>query len=113
VGRNLTGKPLSDKAIAFLLTEDYEEALDGLFIHLPWFAGLDEARQMVLIDMTFNLGIAGLLKFTNTLRSIEEGRWHDASIQMLASRWAKQVGARAVDLAKVMATGVLPERWRE
>jgi lysozyme len=59
--------------------------------------------------MGFNLGIQGLLKFTNTLSYIEQGKYELPSASMLASKWAKQVGQRARRLAEIMRTGELPE----
>ena len=49
--------------------------------------------------MAFNLGVFGLTKFQNTLAFIEAGDYESASEEMLRSRWAEQVGARALDLA--------------
>ena len=59
--------------------------------------------------MGFNLGIQGLLKFTNTPSYIEQGKYDLASVSMLASKWAKQVGQRAKRLAEIMRTGKLPD----
>ncbi|MDR1398269.1 MAG: glycoside hydrolase family protein [Desulfarculales bacterium] len=73
--------------------------------NLSWFPELDEARQAVLINMAFNLGIKGLLGFTNTLRNIELGSYAQAARNMLASKWAGQVKGRAAELAKQMETG--------
>ena len=45
------------------------------------------------------------LGFHNTLAAIEAGNYAAASGGMLASKWAKQVGARATRLAAMMKTG--------
>ena len=66
-------------------------------------------RQAVLLDMAFNMGAEGLLKFGNTLRAAREMRWKDARDGMLASKWAGQVGRRASELAEQMMTGEWPE----
>jgi len=72
---------------------------------LPWFTELDEVRQAVLVDMGYNLGIDGLLKFKRTLGSVESGNYANAAIQMLESKWATQVGHRAERLSDMMETG--------
>ena len=46
-----------------------------------------------------------LSKFVNTLAHIEEGRYDEASVEMLDSRWARQVGDRAKVLSEMMRTG--------
>lgn len=102
------GGRLPDHIVDALLDYDIERHSAELFKALPWAKDLDEVRQTVLIDMTFNLGIHGLLGFKNTLRAVKEKRWEDAAKGMLASKWATQVGSRAVRLADMMRTGEWP-----
>ena len=104
VGRNLTDKGISENEAIDLLRNDYVEVYHDLCAKLPWFTGLSAIRQRVLIEMGFNQGSAGLLKFTKTLASMERGDYVLAAEQMLLSRWAKQVGQRARRLAAMMKT---------
>jgi lysozyme len=105
-------RPLSDAAIDFLLNEDIEDHTRELFAALPWVAELDPVRQAVLIDMAFNMGVPTLLTFKQTLATIRRGDYELASMQMLQSLWADQVGKRpgqrAHTLAKMMRTGINP-----
>ena len=101
------GGKLPESIIDSLLDYDIEKHSAELFQALPWVKELDQVRQNVLIDMTFNLGINGLLGFKNTLQAVKEKRWDDAAEGMLSSRWAKQVGTRAVRLSDMMRSG----RW--
>ena len=55
--------------------------------------------------MAFNLGVQGLLAFKHTLKLIEEGKTTQASIEMMDSKWAKQVKSRAIDLALILKSG--------
>jgi len=55
--------------------------------------------------MCFNLGIKGLLGFNNTLALIGAGDWERAANGMLASKWAKQVGCKAIALSELMRKG--------
>ena len=64
------------------------------------------ARAEVLINMAFNLGITGLLKFRRALDAVRVDDYEAAATHMLDSRWASQVGRRAVELARQMRTGV-------
>lgn len=73
---------------------------------LPWFDGLDIVRQGVLLNMAYQMGVEGLLKFKNTLASVKARQWTAASVGMLDSLWAKQTPERAGRLAKQMQTGV-------
>jgi len=72
---------------------------------LPWFAALSEPRRSVLINMAYNLGLAGLLAFHATLSAMAQGKFEAAARMMLDSRWARQVPGRAARLALMMRTG--------
>jgi len=100
------GRITEDEAY-YLLENDIIEKEGELFSRLPWVRNLDDARQRVLLDFTFNLGIGGVLGFKNTLRLIEAGRYEAAAENMLQSKWAGQVKSRATRLAKAMETGTL------
>lgn len=108
-GRNLTDRGVSKSEALMMLDNDIQDATDDLITALPWTAKLDFPRKSVLINMTFNMGINRLLGFKNTLMAIEDGRWKDAHDHMLDSRWEKQVGPRAIELARQMLTGEMGE----
>ena len=77
-----------------------------MFQQLPWVTNLDEARQGVLANMTFEMGIDGLLEFKDTLLAVQAGDYQVASEEMLKSKWAtKDAPARAQRLSLQMATG--------
>lgn len=90
-----------------LLDADIERAERDLDRELPWWRGLDEVRRRVLVNMTFNLGIRGLLGFRNTLAKVKAGSYAAAADGMMASKWAGQVGARAERLTAMMRTGAV------
>lgn len=72
---------------------------------LPWVRDLDEPRQRALSDMAYNLGAHGLEKFA-TFLGLVRGRSFDAAADDLAATaWAKEVGSRAVRIAKIIRTG--------
>lgn len=83
----------------YLLSHDIDYFSQQLNNELAWFKSLPEAVKIVLIDMAFNLGVNGLLKFKKTLGLIEKGQFIAASQEMLNSAWKHQVGKRAYDLS--------------
>lgn len=87
----------------YLLSNDIDYFTDELSKRLSWFISLPELAKIVLIDMGFNLGVNGLLKFKNTLALIEKGNYLDATGEMLNSAWSRQVGNRAIELSKMLA----------
>lgn len=100
------GGSLPDEIIDALLDHDIRKHSQELFARLPWVANLDPARQGVLINMAFNLGVNGLLGFAVTLGKIQAGDYEGAAVNMLKSKWAEQVGPRAKRLSEQMRTGV-------
>lgn len=105
VGRNLSDRDLFPDEIALMLKNDIASVERDLDRALPWWRELTEARQNVLGNMCFNLGIDRLKGFVNTLTLIRARRYDAAAAEMLNSTWAKQVGARATRLAAVMRSG--------
>ena len=102
IGRNLDANPLSDDEINYLFENDIKRVLNDCWHHLPWFGDLSQERQYVIIDMVFNLGIGGFLKFKKMLAAIEKEDWQTAAAEMVNSKWAADVGQRAAELATIM-----------
>lgn len=88
-----------------LLTLMVERCIDQLDAALPWCVSIGSVRHDVLINMAYNMGISGLLKFTKTLSLIRNGAYGTASVEMLKSKWADDVGHRAVELSEQMQSG--------
>jgi len=106
IGRNLDDCGISQKEAYILLENDIQDCDQSLIDEIPEiYNALDEVRKSVLLNMCFNLGISGLLEFNNTLTFIAAGDWERAANGMLASKWAKQVGKRAIELSEMMRKG--------
>ncbi len=108
IGRNLDDRGITEAEAGFLLGNDIDDFQDRLTREIPWMVELDAVRQRVLLDMAFNLGVPGLLKFKRTLAAIRGKEYDRAAAMMLDSRWATQVGQRAKRLSRMMATGHIP-----
>lgn len=105
VGRNLEQRGISPNEANFLLDNDIAHFEKLVKSHID-VSKCNEARTAVLINMAFNLGINGLLKFKNTIAAVEAQDFTHAAAEMLDSQWAHQVGNRALELATQMDTGV-------
>ena len=62
-------------------------------------------RSTVLINMLYNLGVPRLLGFKKMWAALSVGNFEKAADEMLDSKWAKQVGDRAIELSTQMRTG--------
>ena len=106
IGRALDVHGISMVEALYLNGNDIQEVHNGLLDSLPWLASLDAVRFSALENMAFNLGVNGLLQFTETLAALKMGNYDMAAHLMLQSEWAKQVGNRAQRLSKQIATGL-------
>jgi lysozyme len=104
-GRNLTDDGISPDESDLMLANDIKSATVRLESAFPWTMGLDAARQGVLLNMTFNMGIGGLAGFKDMLAKLSAGDYAGAAQAMLQSQWATQVGDRAQRLAIQMEGG--------
>lgn len=87
------------------LYSDAEEAIRDLSAELPWTGSLDPVRRAALENMTFQLGINGLLEFHRTLAMVQAGNYDGAGDAMLESAWAMETTERARRLSAQMKTG--------
>lgn len=101
VGRNLTDKGISKLEAMQLLRNDIE-TIRGQLNTLPVFRGLKDHQKAALIDMGFNLGFSGILQFTQMWNALGRRDHALAAKEMLDSKWARQTGNRAVELARMI-----------
>tara|TARA_R100001443_G_scaffold117437_1_gene142675 strand:- start:4053 stop:4499 length:447 start_codon:yes stop_codon:yes gene_type:complete len=92
------GTPVSEKRIKECFEKDIQNVINDLDRNMTWWKDLPEDLQRVMANMCFNLGITRLLKFKKFLSAMEEHKWDKAAVEMLDSRWAIQVGPRAIRL---------------
>jgi len=110
IGRNLDDKGISKKEAYYLCENDIKEVTKQLQKY-EWFTQLKDVRKRVLIDMAFNLGIAGLLSFKNMIQCLKDKEFVAAANEMINSKWHQQVKTRAFRLEKMMRTGKDYNGW--
>jgi len=103
VGSKITGQ----------MAEDFFE----MDVHLAWFDSikfehtykldLDPVRRCIIVNMIFNMGYRKVCGFEKMIAALKTPNYQLASMEMLDSKWAKQVKGRAHDLARMMETGVM------
>ncbi len=106
----LTGKQsLTDDQINLLLDADITSAMEKTAKKLfPGFDTIDPARQVILVDLAFNMGPSRLAGFKNTIAAINSGNWETAANELKDSIWYSQVGNRGVRNVEAIRTGKLP-----
>jgi lysozyme len=112
-GHNLDANPLpfdvsdgiTEAQAMAILGQDVERISTYLQRQLPWVVSLDDARHGVLQNMSFNMGVPGLLSFHHDLADTQAGNYEKAAADMKASLWYTEVGERAERLVQQMLTG--------
>jgi lysozyme len=104
IGHNLE-TPISDTAIMQILLDDIDTCVAELDRTRPNWRQHNEARQNVLVEMVFNLGMPRLNKFTKMWAALDAKDYNEAAKQMMQSTWAVQVGQRAKTLSDRMKAG--------
>lgn len=122
VGRNIDTNPLTPEerkavgdiengitrnAAIFLLRNDIKKVIKQCDDNLICWGILNDERQYALLDMCFQLGIDGLLKFKNMLSALNEKNYTKAAEECLKSNYAKQTPKRANRIAHLIKTS----RW--
>ena len=102
IGRNLDDVGISNDEAEYLLRNDIADCIDKA-MSLAWFNDAPEAVQSAVVNLIFNMGFAKLCTFKLTLGHLERGEYELAGAELLNSRYAQQVGQRAVEIANQIA----------
>ena len=120
VGRNLETNPLTPEekkvcgdymhgitknAAFYLLRNDISRVLKECEKRIVIWDKLDDERKYALLDMSFQLGIHGVLQFKKMLGAMGVGNWKEAAEQCLDSKYAKQTPTRAKRIARTIECG--------
>lgn len=117
-GYNYEDRGFSVSDITEILSEGFsKEMADRLIVKdfqrctkeaetFPFFKTLNEARQAVVIDMIYQLGIKGFKEFKKMLDNLARGDFKGASQEMVNSKWYTQSGRRGRTNVKQMETGI-------
>ncbi|WQW99753.1 lysozyme [Helicobacter pylori] len=77
-----------------LLTDILKENYKALLSY-GWYKNLDAMRRMVILDLSYNLGLNGLLKFKQFIKAIEDKNYALAVERLQKSPYFNQVKKRA------------------
>lgn len=104
-GRNIEDIGITEEEADHLLENDLKRAFNELSEFWPNVRLIGNARRDALINMCFNLGISRLKKFKKMFAALNASDYERAAEEMIDSKWARQVGDRASELAEQMLTG--------
>ncbi len=103
-GRNLDVNGITPEEADHIFNNDYDRARDIATL-FPCWTTLNGPRQAVLVNMIFQMGAKGVMKFRLMQKALDERDWSRAAEEMLDSKWHRQTPERAERLAIQMRTG--------
>ena len=95
----LLKKQINKKELEEIFEKDFKKALSNFNNTFKPFT-LNEKESELLIEMIFQLGIKGCLKFKNLIKNIKKGNKHLVCFDMMDSLWYKQAPSRVGALIK-------------
>lgn len=107
-GRALDTNGITPEEAEYLFNNDFLRVRQQLRDWAPWAEKqLNKARYEVLIEMTFQNGIIGLMRFKRFLALLKTGLYTQAAAEGMDSKWAReQSPVRAAELMSIIETGV-------
>jgi len=99
---HLVSKGVSKAVGELILQEDIQEAIDEVKRNIGFFEDLPGKAQEAIVNMSFNLGISRLMQFKKMLMHLRDRNFSKAADEVLNSRYATQVGKRAMDVATMI-----------
>ena len=93
--------PLTEAEGRALLDARLNDNADTFVAKWPPFDRMPVEVREVLLDMSFQLGPAGVLGFKDMLAALAWDDWGAAANAALASKWARETPARAKHAAEV------------
>ena len=96
------GTKISEDRVNEVFNSDVEKFINEAKKIFPDLDNKPESIQLVLVNMCFNLGAPRLSKFKKFIAAINNEEWIEAAVEMMDSRWANQVGPRAMRLKQIV-----------
>ena len=93
------GGGITEAEAETLLTNDMARVVSELESKMPRLYRYPERVQTALVNMSYQLGVTGLMKFRKMIAALEEGDYWTAADEALRSRWAQQTPNRANEIA--------------
>ena len=93
---------LSEKVCDLILEEKLNDLIPRIERKLSWFRYAQDEVKLVIVNMSYQMGLSGVLKFKRALAAMEIKNWDLAATEMLDSLWARQTSRRANELADII-----------
>jgi lysozyme len=108
-GYNIEDNGLPESEALTLLNKELMASQMILEDNVASWSKLSDCRKSVLVDMCYNMGWPTLSRFKKMFSALDSSDFEEAAIQMMDSRWYRQVKVRGVKLVESMRSN----EWQE
>lgn len=106
IGRNLQHNGIDLAEARVMALNDIYRIEGAIKVRWLFYNKLSEARQMVILNMCFQMGVNGVMQFVKMMIACEAGDFKKAAHEMQNSQWYLQTPVRAAELAIAMLNGI-------
>lgn len=103
-GINLEATPIPEHIAELWLAHELNRVESHLMC-LDWFIVLDENRRHAIIDMAYNMGVAGVCKFKSMISALRKKDYETAAKELVDSKYFRDVPNRARRNRDILLTG--------
>lgn len=100
-GWNLEKTPMPIEVAELMLKHILKGVIREL-LGYKWFLDMDDKKKEVVVDMAYQMGVAGVLKFKRMIAAVEGGDYQKAADELMDSVYAKQTHNRAIQNEAIM-----------
>lgn len=104
------GSLITELECTALFNHDLEKVQSGLQSHLPGYLALSANNKAVLVNMCFNMGLAGVLGFKNMITAMRTGNINETVACLKNSQLYHQLPERVERLVQVIH-GNIPKEY--
>jgi lysozyme len=104
------GDDITPEECNLLFDYDYSNVINSIKQKIYYFGNLPERYQTVLVNMVYQMGINGLLRFKGMLKAMQIGDDLRVITEMKDSLWYTQTKNRANRLISIIR-GVIPKEY--
>ena len=98
--RHLFFKKQTKESLNKVFENDFNAALISFQQHFNTSKTRPKKTKELIIEMIFQIGVEGVLKFKKMIRQIEKNNKHLAALEMMDSLWYSQTPKRVENLIK-------------
>ena len=102
IGFKVADLKLSEEVCDLIMAEILDDLISRIERKISWFRYTEDEVKLVIVNMSYQMGLSGVLKFKRALAAMEIKNWGMAADEMLDSLWARQTPNRANELADII-----------